>query len=142
VGRFVFTLAVAIWLGTVVSFSFVLLPGVHAALPDGKGRDLLRQLFPRYHLVGIVCGLIALAIVAVAPRSATLSVERRLLLGAPVAVALLCAMIGRQVLLPRLAALRSDAEAATFESTHRIAAMLNTTALAMLVLALAAVSTG
>ena len=139
-GRFLFTLAVGVWLGTLVSFSYVILPSIHAWGRDAEARDLLRRLFPRYHLVGIVCGLLALASVSVAPRSATFGMAERVLLGAPVAVALLCAMIGRQVLLPRLAAIDSGARPEAFARTHQVAAMLNTTALAMLLLALAAVS--
>jgi hypothetical protein len=138
VGRFFFTLAVAVWLGTLVSFSYVFLPSIHAWSTDGSGRDLVRRLFPRYHLLGIICGLVALATIAVAPRGPGLGGVDRVLLAAPVAVALLCAMIGRQVLLPRLAALGDDVTG--FERTHRLAAMLNTTALAMLILALAAAS--
>ena len=140
-GRFLFTLAVAVWTGTVVSLSYVILPGIHAWAREGQARDLLRRLFPRYHMVGIVCGLIALATVATAPRSATFGVADRVLLAAPVAVALLCALIGRQVLVPRLAAIQAENRPETFEGVHRAAAMLNTTTLAMLILALAAVST-
>jgi len=138
VGRFVFTVAIGVWLGTLVSFSYVILPGIHAWAPNGGARDLLRTLFPRYHLIGIVCGLAALAVVAIAPRSATFGVRERILLAAPVAVALLCAMIGRQVLVPRLAAIDSGAQPDAFAAVHQTAAMLNTTALAMLILALAA----
>jgi hypothetical protein len=141
VGRFVFTLAVGVWIGTLVSFSYVILPGIHRWGREGQARDLLRHLFPRYHLTGIVCGLIALAVIAMAPRNAAFGAGERVLLGAPVAVALLCAMIGRQVLLPRLAALDSGDQPGAFERAHQIAAMLNTTSLAMLLLALAAVTT-
>lgn len=136
-GRFLLTLAVAVWLGTVVSFSYVLLPAIHAWAPDGGARDLLRRLFPRYHAVGLVCGVLALAAVAVAAPSAAFGAHERVLLGAPVAVALLCAMIGRQVMVPRLAAV-AGAEGDALQRAHGVAAMLNTTVLALLVLALAA----
>lgn len=77
---------------------------------------------------------------AIAPPSPTFGVAERFLFGAPVAVALLCAMIGRQVLVPRLATLNSGDQEQAFERMHRTSAMLNTVALSMLVLALAAVS--
>lgn len=140
-GRFLYTLAVGLWLGTLVSFSYVFLPAIHGALPQGAARDLLRHLFPRYHLAGILFGAMALAVVAMTPAGPAFDVERRILLGAPVAVALLCAMIGRQVLLPRLAEIDAEAQPDAFARVHQIAAMLNTTALALLVLALAAVCT-
>ena len=124
-----------------MSFSYVFLPAIHGALRDGAARDLLRHLFPRYHLACIVFGVLALAVVATTPAGPSFDVHRRILLGAPVAVALLCAMIGRQVLLPRLAEIDAQQSPASFERVHRVAAMLNTTALALLVLALAAVTT-
>ena len=68
-GRFIFVTAVAVWLGTVVSFSFVILPAIHAVLGD-QASTLLNRLFPRYYVVGIICGLIALAAVSLAPSAA------------------------------------------------------------------------
>ncbi len=65
-GRFIFATAVGVWLGTVVSFSFVMLPTVHAVL-DGRATALLDHLFPRYYMIGLLCGLTALAAVSLAP---------------------------------------------------------------------------
>ena len=139
-GRFVFTVAVAVWLGTLVSFSYVFLPTVHARLRGRESRDLLQKLFPRYYMVGIVCGLVALACVSLTPSSPSLPFGERLRLAIPIAIGLLCALGTRQFLLPRLEKIESTSERA-YARFHQASAMLNTTTLAMLVLVLAAVVT-
>jgi hypothetical protein len=139
-GRFVFTLAVGVWLGALVSFSYVFLPTVHATLTGSDLRALLQRLFPRYYSIGIVCGLMALACVSLTPSSPSLPLGERLRLAIPVALALLCTLATRQFLLPRLAKLESSSEPA-YARLHQVAAMLNTTTLAMLVLVLAAAVT-
>jgi Domain of unknown function (DUF4149) len=137
-GRFVFLMAVAVWLGTVVSFSYVFLPTVLNVL-SGESRPLLQRLFPRYYLIGTVCGLIALAVVSLAPASPLLPLAERLRLAFPVVVSLLCTIVAQRFLLPRMARRRSDEEA--YARLHRFSAMLNSTVLAMLILAVAAIAT-
>ncbi len=139
-GRFIFTTAVAIWLGTVVSFSYVMLPTIHAAM-EGQATGLLRRLFPRYYLIGICCGLIALAAVSLAPASPRLPPGERLRLAFPVVVSLICTLIAQGFLMPRLAARNVAGDEAHFARLHQISAMLNSTVLAMLVLAAAAIAT-
>lgn len=139
-GRFVFVTAVAIWLGTVVSFSYVFLPTIHG-ITNGQPLDLLRRLFPRYYYTGIVCGLIALAAVSLAPTSPGLPPAERIRLAFPVVVALICTLTAQQVLLPRLAATQPRTEEARYARLHQFSAMLNSTVLAMLVLAVAAIAT-
>jgi hypothetical protein len=139
-GRFIFLTAVAVWLGTVVSFSYVLLPTIHRAA-EGQASQLLRRLFPRYYSTGIVCGLIALAAVSLAPTTPTLPPPERVRLAFPVVVALICTLAAQQLLLPRLAALQGKSEEARYARLHQFSAMLNSTVLAMLVLAVAAIAT-
>jgi hypothetical protein len=141
VGRFIFTVAVGVWLGTLVSFSYIVLPSIHAVLSGNQSRELLRRLFPHYYLSGVVCGLLALAAVSLTPASPSLPIGERLRLALPVALAVVCFLVARQVLLPRLHGLGADKEPARYQRLHQFAAMLNSTALAMLVLVLAAVST-
>jgi hypothetical protein len=139
-GRFVFLTAIAVWLGTVVSFSYVVLPTIHGAA-GGQTPDLLRRLFPRYYSTGIVCGLVALAAVSLAPTSPMLPLPERIRLAFPVVVALICTLAAQQLLLPRLAALQGQAEETSYARLHQFSAMLNSTVLAMLVLAVAAIAT-
>jgi hypothetical protein len=139
-GRFIFATAVGVWLGTVVSFSFVMLPTIHGVL-EGRATSLLDQLFPRYYLIGLLCGLTALAAVSLAPTTPLLPFGERLRLAFPVSISLVCTVVGHYVLLPRLQRDRSGANDASFARLHQMSAALNSTTLAMLVLAVAAVAT-
>jgi hypothetical protein len=139
-GRFIFSMAVAIWLGTVVSFSYVFLPIILNVLEE-HASALLQRLFPRYYVLGTVCGLIALATVSLAPASPRLLFAERIRLAFPVVVSLLCTLAAQRFLLPRLAAARRTERVAEYERLHRFSAMLNSTVLAMLVLAVAALAT-
>ncbi len=132
--------AVGVWLGTVVSFSFVVLPTVHARLQE-HARTLLDALFPRYYWTGLVCGLVSLAAVSLAPQTPAFPFGERVRLAFPVVVALACTLVAQLVLLPRLSQ-RGDGDLAPIdERLHRFSVMLNTTVLAMLILAVAAVVT-
>lgn len=139
-GRFIFLTAVAVWLGTVVSFSYVILPTIHR-VASGQTLDLLRRLFPRYYSTGLVCGLIALAAVSLAPTSPGLPLGERVRLAFPVVVALICTLAAQQLLLPRLVAMQGRTEEERYARLHQFSAMLNSTVLAMLVLAVAAIAT-
>ena len=134
--RFVFVMAVAVWLGTVVCFSFVVLPTIHrVSAPGDATTRLLRQLFPRYYLAGIVCGFVALGAVSFA-RSGGLPVPEALRLALPVTGGLLCSLASQYVLLPRLRALPSRDDE-RYVRLHAISSMLNSTVLALLLLAVA-----
>lgn len=130
-----FVMAVAVWLGTVVCFSFVVLPTIHRVSAPGDATRLLRQLFPRYYLATIVCGFVALGAVSFA-RSNGLPVSEALRLALPVAGGLLCSLISRYVVLPRLRALPSRDDE-RYLRLHTISSMLNSTTLALLLLAVA-----
>ena len=108
---------------------------------NGRASTLLDQLFPRYYMIGLLCGLTALAAVSLAPTTPLLPFGERVRLAAPVAFALLCTLVAQQVLLPRLQRDRGGADEASFARLHQVSAALNSTALAMLVLAIAAVAT-
>lgn len=55
-----FVIAVAVWVGAIVLLSFVVAPGIFAALPRPQAGDLMNQLFPAYYRVGVLCSLVAL----------------------------------------------------------------------------------
>ncbi len=139
-GRFLFTTSVGVWLGTVVCFSFVILPTVHATL-EGKARFLLDELFPKYYWIGVICGLISLAAVSLAPTNPDFPFGERIRLAFPVVVSLACTLVAQRVLLPRLSHPGTMEPPPVDERLHRFSVMLNTTVLAMLILAVAAVAT-
>jgi hypothetical protein len=141
VGRFIYATAVAVWLGMVVSFSYAFLPVIHTVLERGRARELLHRIFPRYYSVGLACGLIAVASVSLTPDNPLLPFAERLRLAFPVVVSLLCTLSAYAVLFPRLAKMQHGDEPQRYERLHQISAMLNTTVLAMLILAMAATVT-
>lgn len=134
--RLLFVIAVGVWLGTVVSFSFVVLPAIHRFSAPGEATRLLRGLFPRYYLAGVVCGFLALALVSLARSADTLPVPEALRLALPVAGGLLCSLLAHYVLLPRMRE-SQDRHPERYDRLHRISAMLNSTVLALLLLAVA-----
>jgi uncharacterized membrane protein len=140
-GRFLFTCAIGVWLGTVVSFSYVFLPAVHTTMEGETARRLLHRVFPHYYLTGVACGLVALAAVAFAPVSPSLPLAERIRLALPVAFALLCTLGAWQLLLPYMERIDAQAAPEKYARAHRVGAMLNTTVLAALILVVAAVTT-
>ena len=51
-----YVLSLAVWVGSMVFFSFVTTPTVFTSLPRELSGQLLAALFPRYYLLGYVCG--------------------------------------------------------------------------------------
>jgi Domain of unknown function (DUF4149) len=132
--RLVFALAIGTWLGAIVSLTYIVTPTAHGAFDPRDARRLLRPLFPRHYSLGIACGFLALATVLAG--KASLPYDHVLRLAVPTAVALVCTVVGRQVLLPRMRAL--DGEDPRFGRLHQWSAMLNSTTLGALLLAMAA----
>ncbi len=134
--RLLFVIAVGVWLGTVVCFSYLILPAIHRWSAPGDATRLLGRLFPRYYLAGIGCGFAALTLVSVARSADTLPIPEALRLALPVAGSLLCSLIAYYVLHPRMrAAQASNPE--RYARLHGMSAMLNSTVLALLLLAVA-----
>lgn len=130
--RLLFCLAIAIWLGSIVCLSFVVAPVAHRSFPAHEARRFLRPLFPRYYQLGGICGFVALGVVLLGRAGLTQEELARLTL--PVAVAMLTSLGGGWIA-PRLRNL--DGGDDRFARLHQISAMLNTTTLAALVLAVA-----
>ena len=136
---YLFLASWALWFGAITFFSFVVAPTAFRALEVEHAGKFMRTLFPRYYLLGLVCGLIGLGSggVLIATRywpwkgGATVLV---LLFGMVVIVAW-----ARQRLLPRLNSLRDEAtEARTsddqdaredvfarWQGLHRLSVRLN-----------------
>jgi uncharacterized membrane protein len=59
--RFLHLLGLAVWIGSLVFFSFVTAPSLFGALPRELAGRATAAIFPRYYLVGAGSGLVALA---------------------------------------------------------------------------------
>jgi len=140
-GRFLFLVSAGVWLGTVVSFSYVIVPVVRQILHPEASLEVLRELFPRYYMLGLLSGLTALAALSLLPGNVTiLTASDRLLLAFPVSLALLCTVVAQYYVHPRMVEAHGRDEEA-HERLVRLSAMLNHTVLAMLVLAFATFTT-
>jgi uncharacterized membrane protein len=69
--RFLYLLALALWVGEVVCFSFVVAPAVFAVLDAPRAGDVVGAIFPRYYALGTGAGAVALAGALVLARRAT-----------------------------------------------------------------------
>src|SRR6266404_1023893 len=56
--RWLFLLALGLWLGEVVFFSFVVAPSVFRSVPPLEAGRVVGAIFPRYYLLGIACGAV------------------------------------------------------------------------------------
>ena len=105
--RVLHVMALGLWVGAVVFFSFVTAPSLFAALPRDMAGRATAAIFPRYYLLGWTCGVVAGgALLGQILRRGSL--DGRLLAG----VLLLSAMLGSsfyagRVILPRAAAARA-----------------------------------
>ncbi len=104
--RFLHLLAIAVWVGSIVFFSFVTAPSIFGALPRDLAGRAVAVIFPRYYLLGGVCG--AAAILTALLRGAAAG---RLGRAPALEMILLLAMLGLTAyaglgILPRAAAIR------------------------------------
>lgn len=130
---FLYIVALAVWLGEVVCFSFVVAPQVFGNLPVEQAGAVVGLVFPTYYLVGHLCGAVLVGC-ALLLRSWSRPAGGPWLVAAAVAglalVASLYAGIGVQ---PRASELRPQlhqpgappAVREEFDELHRLAVQLN-----------------
>lgn len=112
-------LALGIWLGTIVFFSFVAAPRTFAVLSRDRAGDVVNDIFPRYYRPGVLLGMtavIAAGVGLVVWRSTMLGVVA-VVTGVGVGLAAYSAW----VLIPEMEAAGEDA----FETYHRRSVVLN-----------------
>ena len=134
--RSLYLLALALWVGEVACFSFVVAPAVFGVLGEARAGDVVGAIFPRYYALGTAAGAVALACGVVLARRATAAAWWT---GAVVALALgLAATLwAGRVVHPRAqrlrVALHAHGEAPSadpaFRRAHRTAVALNGVAL-------------
>lgn len=138
--RTVHLLALGIWVGSVVFFSFFTAPTLFGALPRDMAGRAVSAIFPRYYALGAVCGLVALLtgllLGARQPAFGRLLAAELVLLGLMTGIVIYA---GR-VVLPQAADTRQalpgiegtagyDEAKARFDALHRRSVLLNGTVL-------------
>jgi hypothetical protein len=126
---FLYLLATMLFVGKIVTFSFLVAPSIHSQLEKEDAARVLRVLFPRYYklgafaaLLGLTCGLIIVYATPL-PRMKYSEILW--------AVILLIELYALLILLPKLNAAREgrtqgNAEAtATWDSCHKLSVRLN-----------------
>lgn len=122
----VLILALGIWIGSIVFFSFGVAPVLFRVLSPTDAGKVVRAVFPVYYLIGIVCGVVAVITLLVLSRQAGWSPAVLL----PVGLLLVMVVINlyaRQSLMPRINAARDAGEAQQerFDRLHRQSVILN-----------------
>lgn len=123
--RVVYLLSLAVWVGSLVFFSFVAAPAVFRALPREAAGQAVAAIFPTYYALGWVAGGLALA--ATLAGAALAGVWTRALLWRAGLLALMLALslYAGLVLLPRVRAARAAGDEAARMRAHRAAVALN-----------------
>ncbi len=131
-----FWLALVVWLGEIVFFSFVVAPSVFGAFPKEVAGQVVGAIFPRYYAVGVVAGVIALG-AAIVLRGGTSATRGWSAIVAMLVIMIAATLYAGRVVEPRARALRPQLRAepvdaavrAEFDRLHRLAVQLNGTVL-------------
>jgi hypothetical protein len=124
--RYLLVLAWAVWLGSVVFFSFVVAPTAFHALGRDGAAPLMRAIFPRYYLAALISG--GLMLVAALGLGADLRVT------VPIVIGLALAGYARQVVTPAVNRARDGHDEERFAQLHALSVRLNLVVLAILLL--------
>ncbi len=63
--KLVYVLVLAVWIGSIVFFSFAVAPSVFRTLSPEDAGKLIRKIFSKYYLVGIVCAAVGIVCVGI-----------------------------------------------------------------------------
>ncbi len=58
--NFIYLLSLVFWIGSIIFFSFFVAPVVFKTLEREKAGELVGIIFPRYYMIGYVCGVLVL----------------------------------------------------------------------------------
>lgn len=132
--QWLYLLALVVWVGGIIFFSFFTTPAVFTHLPKEVGSQFLSAIFPNYYLWGYVAGGVLLL---------TTLAETFLAKGVPwirlilILVMLGCTIVGGQILLPKIHQLKVQIHAmeetspaakplqTKFSNLHRFSVLLN-----------------
>jgi len=121
----VFVIAVGVWLGAMVFFASVVAPTVFGTLEPQMAGQMIRRVFPRYYLFGLICLTVAtLASLAAPAASPWMIVACAAMLGAT--------WYAREVLMPQVNTVRAamlasnETRSPEFDRLHQRSVQLNT----------------
>jgi hypothetical protein len=60
--NFIYLLSLVCWIGSIIFFSFFVAPVVFKNLAREKAGELVGIIFPRYYMIGYVCGVLVLGV--------------------------------------------------------------------------------
>ncbi len=134
--RFVYLLALGLWLGEIVFFSFIGTPAIFAVLERARAGEVTSAIFPRYYALGLGCAVVAAVCGLLLARGAARPGAWRAAVGC-IVVGLVAVAWAAFVLQPRAHRLRTAMQAAVetdpvrveFARVHRNAVLLNAGAL-------------
>jgi len=130
--KWLYLMALIVWVGEVVCFSLIVAPALFRALPSEEAGRAVSTIFPLYYRVGSVCGLILLLtngmLFAAATGRLWWSVNAVL-----IAIMLGATLYAGLIVQPRATALRPQLHAENapadvkpeFDRLHRLAVQLN-----------------
>jgi uncharacterized protein (DUF983 family) len=127
-----FWLALVVWLGAIVFFSFVVLPSVFGAFPPELAGQVAGAIFPRYYALGSVAGAIAV-VAALVLRSDTSATRAWSTITVMLTIMLAATLYAGRIIQPRAQALRPHLHEASvdpdvraeFDRLHHRAVQLN-----------------
>jgi uncharacterized membrane protein len=130
---FLYILALAVWLGEVVFFSFVVAPQVFSNLPAEQAGAVVGLIFPTYYLLGHLCAVTVLGCALVLRNWSRPGGGLWLAAAAIAGLGLVASLYSGFVVQPRASELRpqlhqAETEAAVkseFDDLHRLAVQLN-----------------
>jgi hypothetical protein len=134
--RFLYLLALGVWIGEVAFFSFVVAPSVFGVLPSSDAGRVVGAIFPRYYLLGAAVATLALACALVLRRQAVLA-RAWTVAAVAIAIGLGSTVYAGAVVHPHAQRVRAAAErrgeapasVAEFRRAHGLAMILNSLAL-------------
>lgn len=113
----IFLIAMGLWLGGVVFFSFFTAPVIFERLPRNQAADVISVMFPRYYNLGYTCGFAMLIAGAypiyLRPSSANPWMSWSLAL-----VATIVSLYAGRVIMPRVRRFRETAESSAGTPEH------------------------
>lgn len=59
--RFIHFLSLVVWVGGMTFFSFIAAPAIFKVLPRETAGEVVGEIFPKYWMMGYICGISALA---------------------------------------------------------------------------------